>query len=102
MLTDRYEDSVLVRPVTRYQVRLVPIAAFAALALWLVVAALVSGRWASGLIALAVALAIAGSWLWFRRRRLRRHFVLPPSPRDERRAARRASLEEPPPDQRST
>jgi hypothetical protein len=100
MLIDRYEDSVLVRPVTRYQVRLVPILAFVALALWLVVASLVSGRWASGLTALAAALAIAGGWLWFRRRRLRRHFVLPPSPREERRAARRESLvEEQPPDQ---
>jgi hypothetical protein len=93
-LSDRFGDSVVVRPVTRYQVRLVPVLVFTALALWLVVASLVSGRWASGLTALAVAVALAGGWLGFRRRRLRRHFVLPPSPRAERRAARRASRTE--------
>jgi hypothetical protein len=89
MTTDRYGGSLLVRPVTRYQVRLVPVLLIAALAVWLVVAAFLSDRWGSGIGALVVAFAAATGWLLFRRRRLRRRLVLPPSPRAERRTARR-------------
>ncbi|MGO9030129.1 MAG: hypothetical protein ACLQOZ_16055 [Acidimicrobiales bacterium] len=89
MKTDRYGGSLLVRPVTRYQVRLVPVLLITALVVWLVAAAFLSGRWGSGIAALVVAFAAAAGWLLLRRRRLRRRHVLPPSPRAERRAARR-------------
>lgn len=85
MLADRYGDSIAVRPITRYQVRLVPIVLYFALVAWLAVASFVAERWASGFIAVVLGAVLAMGWLLIRRRRLRRASVLPLSPRREHR-----------------
>ena len=94
MPPDRRLRALLVEPVTRYQVRLVPVVVLGALVLWLVGAALWKGHWAAGLGALAVAAALAVAWTLIRRRRLQRYDVLPRSDRFERQLARRAERRE--------
>ncbi len=86
--------ALLVGPVTRYQVRLLPVVVLAGLVVWLVGTALYRGQWAAGLGALAVAIALGLTWTLIRRRRLQRYDVLPRSERYERQLARRAERRE--------
>jgi O-antigen/teichoic acid export membrane protein len=86
--------ALLVEPVTRYQVRLVPVVILGGLAVWLVGAALWAGHWGLGLGALAVALAWATAWTLLRRRRLQRYDVLPRSDRQLRALDRREGRRE--------
>lgn len=94
MPSTRRWRALLLEPVTRYQVRLIPVVLVGALVLWLVGAALWKGHWAAGFGALVVAVALAATWIMVRRRRLQRHDVLPRSDRYERTLARRAERRE--------